>query len=1039
MVHLHTLGAAAIQIGRTRLGPSSARAFSALLFLAVERGRRISRNTLHSLLFPDSPDPNGLHSVRQLLYKLRQVGAPLEGDADSVILPEGAVLDDYSSLIEGHDLTEAELDRLAGGFLPGYSPDFSEAYTEWLEQYRASVTLRIRRQLIDELARLRRLGKWDRAARVARACLALDPLNEEATLALAEMLALAGSKTEAVRLLDHYLAEVGGGPQELRIPAAVLRRRIAERFPEPVYRGVPQAPLVGRDEEMAELGRYFAMAQQGRLQTVLVSGDPGIGKSRLVAEFAKVAMLQGAAVRTVTAQPHDKRRPMSVFMDVTPELRSLPGALGCAPESLQLLTSLVAVEASPAEKSGANPPTVFANATRAISDLLDAVSAEQTLVIVVEDAQWVDQLSLITLADLTAERQDRRVLFLLTSREPRVLADAPAEIKGVHLPLPPLGEDDAAALLREYLRGTPGEHDAELQSWCVRTAGGNPFFLHALATHHAATGERFAVPASLTELLARRLERLDRRAATVFDAVVLLGKHSTTGRLYQMLGVPALDLAESLRVLEEGGFVVADAEHLRSAHYLLSEVAAKRMPETVAGLLHAQVAQVLESADVGEQDASVLWDAAEHWYRAGERERAVALLEARAERAMAISQPQQAVELLERACDFAPEAQRPELLRRLVHAAFEATDFRTLRVGLAELRSIGALPSRDQQSHDQFELMELTASRITGADRPHLRDKLMRCIASAAATSEHRLRAARQLLALSEELFALDDIENVHAIAQEIPRDESVIEHYMMTELLYNTTFGSQAAAATIARRFLAAEAACDPPSLKRLLHCFNATFALYRLGYVAETEEQLERLYERAVRVGDPFTVHWIAAARTTILIDRGDLAGARDWHEKAADAECRIHVRHLPAGHTSNAIRLAILEGRVEEGRMILQGVVQECPALGSGRYFRVAESYKIRLRQLAGDPPGTSEDLQELLATHVLACKVGLQDDVTANIWHALVELGREGEANLLLDEYLAELRKDAFPPSCEIQEVQRIRALQEGRDTQASNPR
>lgn len=1021
MVHLQTLGAAAIRIGSTRLGPSSARAFSALLFLAVERGRRVSRNTLHSLLFPASTDPNGLHSVRQLLYKLRQVGAPLEGDNDSVILPVNAVQDDYSPLIAGDAISLEDLDRLAGGFLPGYAPDFSEAYTEWLEQYRASVTLGIRRQLIEELARLRRLGKWDRASRVARACLALDPLNEEATLALAEMLALSGSKTEAVRLLDHYLAEIGGDPAELRIPVAVLRRRIAERFPEPSYRSVPQGPLIGRDDEMATLARHFEATRQGRLQTVLVSGDPGIGKSRLVAEFAKVAVVQGAVVRTVAAQPHDKRRPLSVFMDVTPVLRALPGALGCAPESLQLLGNLVAVETPAAEKSSGNPPSVFANATRALSDLLDAVSSEAPLVIVFEDAQWMDQLSLITLADLTAERQDRPVLFILTSREPRLLADAPMEIRGSHLPLSPLGEAHATELLREFLGGTPAERDTDLQTWCVRTAGGNPFFLHALANHHVATGERFSVPASLTELLTRRLERLDRRTATVFDACVLLGKHSTIVRLDQVLGVPALELAESLRVLEEGGFVVAEGGHLRSAHYLLSDVAAERMPTSVATLLHARVAEVLTSAEEDDQDASALWDAAEHWYRAGEREHAVAVLEARAARAMAISQPQQAVEMYQRASEIAVGTRRTTLLRRLVDAAYQATDFATFDAALEQFRTLDGQSSADTASHNALELMKITADRMAGADRILIRDSLTRCLLCTTATPEHRLRAARQLMGVSDELLRLDEMENVYRVAREIPHNDSLAEDAMMLDLLYCATFGERSTTETLAREFLAREAACVPPSLVKLANCFNATLALYRIGEVDEAERHLERLYGRAVTLGDPFSVHWIAAARTMIMIDRGDMGGSRHWHEIASSAECRTHFRHLPSGHVSNGIRIAMHEGRVADGRALLERVLRDCPALRAGRYYRVAASYRIRLRQLAGELPQEDEDLPGLLESHEQACRVGMQDDVTAVIWHALVERGESATANALLDSYLTHMRRDGYPPAYEIQVI------------------
>src|SRR4051812_17792975 len=99
MIVLHTLGAAEIAVGDVRLKPTSTKKFALLLHLAAECGRRVPRSSLQDLLFPEQPDRNARHALRELIYQLRQVGAPLETDKDSVWLSAEAVRSDYSEAI----------------------------------------------------------------------------------------------------------------------------------------------------------------------------------------------------------------------------------------------------------------------------------------------------------------------------------------------------------------------------------------------------------------------------------------------------------------------------------------------------------------------------------------------------------------------------------------------------------------------------------------------------------------------------------------------------------------------------------------------------------------------------------------------------------------------------------------------------------------------------------------------------------------------------------------------------------------------------
>src|SRR4051812_18871231 len=179
MLLVRALGAAEICVGDHRITPTSARSFALALYLAAERGRRLSRVALQELIFPAQGTTNAAHSLRQLLYKLRADGAQLTSDAQTVILAEEGVESDYGAAMAAQSLSREQLESLQGGFLPGYEPDVSSAFHEWLSAHRAKVELAFRRILLPQLSEAKARVDWDTAEQVARACLALDPLNEE--------------------------------------------------------------------------------------------------------------------------------------------------------------------------------------------------------------------------------------------------------------------------------------------------------------------------------------------------------------------------------------------------------------------------------------------------------------------------------------------------------------------------------------------------------------------------------------------------------------------------------------------------------------------------------------------------------------------------------------------------------------------------------------------------------------------------------------------------------------------------------------------
>ena len=332
MIKLRTLGECVIEVGGTRLAPDADLLFATLVYLVMERGRQIGRDALARLLWPGVPCDRARHRLRQTMYTLRQTGVPIDASTSHVELPVDAVAPTFAAELGRRQLEEERRDGslVLGPFLPGYAPDFSEAFAEWLDRQRDHVHSQIRRALLATMQDRRARGEWAELESLARECLAFDPLNEEATFALAESTALSGGKAEAIAILDRYAEEMGPRASGVQLPVSVLRRRISERFPERRYLAPSDRCFVGREEQMAILSTALQRARNAEGSATLLWGPPGIGKTRLATEVRKVATLQGVRIVRVGCDETNSARPMGIWVDAVPQLRNLPGALGCA-------------------------------------------------------------------------------------------------------------------------------------------------------------------------------------------------------------------------------------------------------------------------------------------------------------------------------------------------------------------------------------------------------------------------------------------------------------------------------------------------------------------------------------------------------------------------------------------------------------------------------------------------------------------------------------------------------------------------------------
>ncbi|MBK5188229.1 MAG: AAA family ATPase, partial [Gemmatimonadaceae bacterium] len=623
MLRLKSLGQTLIEADDARLTPAAETVFATALYLIIEAGHPVGRDELTRLLWPGVSEARAQHGLRQALYRLKTLGAAIKADRSTLNLSPRFCTTDFAPLInpQSTSVLEALAETVSGGFLPGYRPQLSEEFAGWVDRQRDVVHSAVARTLVAGIQAKKRVSDWNGAEQLASLCLTIDPLNEEATLTVAEAAALGGSKAKALSILNHYLKDIGEGAGEIKLPAVLLRRRISEAYQNNVF-AVRDAPFVGREEEMAELTRALARAQSGCGSAYVIWGEPGIGKTRLLSEFTRVAALQRLNIVRVGCQSHDVRRPLSAFVDLVPKLLALPGALGCSPESMRYLRRLIAHDPEEARdrESIEQSDISYESARIAIVDVLDAVSAETPCLLELEDAHWLDPQSIRMAHDIANWVISRCVLFLFTSRTTSIADERISPIG-----LRPLRTDASSEVARAFARegNGAGEH---YRSWCVSSSGGNPYYLIELLRNEAAQGHEYQAPASLARLLHARVMMLSADAKSLLEVCCVLGVHSTIERIATSIDIARPSLLRALAELDTSGMIEVEGSRVLSRHDLLSSVVLAQMSGAVKLMLHRYVAAQLETEADVTHSVSLIWESAEHWLSASDSARAIQLL-----------------------------------------------------------------------------------------------------------------------------------------------------------------------------------------------------------------------------------------------------------------------------------------------------------------------------------------------------------------------------------------------------------------------------
>ena len=465
--------------------------------------------------------------------------------------------------------------------------------------------------------------------------------------------------------------------------------------------------LVGRDADLTELDRAFGEATEGRPSIVVVSGEAGIGKSRLVAELAQRVRAGGGRAVIGGCLDLGDGLPYLPFVEA---LRGLARSVG-AGELDRLLGparsdfARVVPELIPPEPMDPalppEPPIPPGRLYEGVIGLLERVGSVAPALLAIEDVHWIDRASRDLVTFLVRNLHRERVLLVLTARTEDLppghptldwLAELTRHPRVARLELAPLTPDAVSRQLEAILGTRP---PPELLGSVMSRSDGNPFFAEELlaaatgstvpvgaATSSSASSSRTSSlpPPTLAGILAVRLGHLSPAAREVLGAVAIAGRPVEEALLAEVLGTLPDALSDAIRELRAAQVLLSDpvTGAFRIRHVLLAEVARSEVMPGRRRALHEAFATALTArpdlADSGPLAAAA--ELAWHWESAGRLQEAYDAAAIAGEAAAGVGAHDTAHAQYERAIALSPRletrpsaAERVELLRRAAEAA----------------------------------------------------------------------------------------------------------------------------------------------------------------------------------------------------------------------------------------------------------------------------------------------------------------------------------------------------------------------------------
>jgi mannose-6-phosphate isomerase-like protein (cupin superfamily)/tetratricopeptide (TPR) repeat protein len=509
-------------------------------------------------------------------------------------------------------------------------------------------------------------------------------------------------------------------------------------------------PLVGRERELAALKAAATAAAEGRPGAVLISGEAGIGKTRLLAALLEALPVPDTLV--LGSRCIDMGDPGLHHLAVVDLVRALrargqPG-IDSVLERHPLVTALVTPggpadgEADRAdERAGESRRLQLVDAMATV--LAEVAELHGPVVVAVEDLQWVDEASAEFFRFLLSRISSERIVLVATVRTDglqvrprarRFLSELGRLPRVQRLDLEPFGVEEVATYLELTDRPADAGHAGEV----LRRTGGNPYFVHVLS---AATGGGVVadegLPRSLADLLVGRLDGLPDDARAVARAAAVVAHPVPDRVLREMVGLSPDAMEAAVRsCVSEGLLHPVGADHAFAHDLMRAAVYDDLMPgERVR--LHAAYANVLEAGSAGRAAAAEI---AHHVARTGDPAGTLVWSLRAADQALRGLAPGEASVHLERALDAWPAVEDPSTLVGVTHG----------RVAILAARAAGLAGEPARAIHQAWRAVELCDGEEDRPGAVEARAELARLLVESGDT-DRAVSPARDALRLADD------------------------------------------------------------------------------------------------------------------------------------------------------------------------------------------------------------------------------------------------------------------------------------------------
>jgi class 3 adenylate cyclase/tetratricopeptide (TPR) repeat protein len=520
------------------------------------------------------------------------------------------------------------------------------------------------------------------------------------------------------RLVEGFFEVDPLGPQILKgVSALIAIYRVLRPSAAPnrfeARSGQFLTPLIGRETELGFLTRRWENAMEGEGQAVLLQGEAGIGKSRLLQTLrmqlretphAEIMFYcspqhQTSALWPVIQQLHRALAFAGEENDIRrrERLRHFLGDLDLdSADVVEPLAMLLGLSADPGWDAGpADPEQVRRAVFAALSRLTSAMQRRSPVLLIVEDAHWIDPSTIEHVGQMLTDMASQRLFVLLTAR-PEFRAPWPSSSPMVTLPLARLSRRETEAMIRGV---APVDLPAAMVAQLVAKTDGVPLFIEELTKAVAESrsdvglGVTIEIPATLQAALHTRLDRLA-PIRQIIQVAALLGRVFDADLLIAVSQRDAAVVKQALHDLIEAELIYPRRDsHCESYHFkhaLIQDAAIGILLRNQRAQLHRQIAVALvelRTAAVERnpellahhlQEAGDWGSALDHWQKAG------AAAMARAAGREAVSHFANAIDCTKRLDDVSGGAERMTRLHlAMANALMQAEGYRAARLGQA--------------------------------------------------------------------------------------------------------------------------------------------------------------------------------------------------------------------------------------------------------------------------------------------------------------------------------------------------------------------